>query len=181
MDIPKLKLAHTARAVRDMDRMVAFYRDVLGFHLNDRGIVDKTELAFMSQDPAEHHQFILVSSVATPEPAALLVDHIAFRTDSLDSLRSIRKNLINNGIKKIMPVCHGNAWSLYYSDPENNGLECFVDSPFHVAQPLTSMEFNLDQSDEAIIEWTRTLCESGDDFQPMSVWRDSFVKRLKRF
>ena len=30
---------------------------------------------------------------------------------------------------------HGNAWSLYFTDPEGNGLECFVDSPFHVTQP----------------------------------------------
>jgi catechol-2,3-dioxygenase len=78
-----------------------------------------------------------------------------------------------------MPL-HGNAWSLYYKDPEGNGLECFVDTPFHVAQPVAAEEFDLDLSDEDIEAWTRKLCQSGGDFQPMSQWRESFVARLKK-
>lgn len=144
MQTPQLTLAHTTRAVKDMDAMITFYKDALGFQLNDRGFVEDTELAFMSQDPNEHHQFVLVSGTSSKESDELLIDHIAFRTDSLDSLRSIRNNLLSMGIDNIMTICHGNAWSLYYSDPENNGLECFVDSPFHVAQPQTAESFDIE-------------------------------------
>lgn len=34
-----------------------------------------------------------------------------------------------------MPLTHGNAWSIYFSDPEGNGVEVFIDTPWHVAQP----------------------------------------------
>ncbi len=33
---PRLTLGHTTLAVRDLDRMVAFYVDVLGFHVTNR-------------------------------------------------------------------------------------------------------------------------------------------------
>jgi len=175
---PQLTFAHVTRAVRDMDRMVLFYRDVLGFHVNDRGFIEETELAFMSQASTDHHQFVLVSGVEQRESVSLLVDHMAFRTGSLDDLRTIRTNLIDAGIDDVMVISHGNAWSIYCKDIEGNGLECFVDTPFHVAQPVAAEGFELDLSDEEIVEWTRKLCESGDDFQPMIQWRESFIKRL---
>lgn len=175
---PSLTLGHTTRMVRDMDRMVAFYGDVLGFLVNDRGIVADTELAFMSQDTANHHQFVLISGDAKPDPAVLLIDHFAFRAGTLDDLRTIRTNLLDAEVGEIMPISHGNAWSLYFRDPEGNGVECFVDTPFHVAQPFAAEEFDLDQSDGEIEEWTRKLAGAGADFQPMSQWRAAFAERL---
>ena len=32
-------------------------------------------------------------------------------------------------------LAEGDAWSVYSADPEGNGLEAYVDSPWHVAQP----------------------------------------------
>ena len=175
---PPLTLGHTTRMVRDMDRMIEFYHDVLGFHVNDRGVVAGTELAFMSQSTTDHHQFVLISGDAKPDPAVLLIDHFAFRTGTLDDLRTIRANLLAAEVDEIMPISHGNAWSLYFRDPEGNGIETFVDTPFHVAQPFAAEEFDLDQSDDEILEWTRKLAGSGADFQPMEQWRTAFAKRL---
>lgn len=176
---PKLILGHTTRIVRDFTPMVAFYRDVLGFYISDSGALGDTQLAFMSQTADDHHQFVLVSGDAKPDPAVLLVDHIAFRTGSLDDLRTIRANLLEAEVGEIMPISHGNAWSLYFRDPEGNGVECFVDTPFHTAQPVAAEEFDLDQSDTEIVEWTRNLAQSGSDFQPMSEWRAAFAQRLE--
>jgi catechol-2,3-dioxygenase len=177
---PQLTFSHVTRAVRDMDRMVSFYRDVLGFLVNDRGFIEETELTFMSQIPTEHHQFVLVSGIEQRASVSLLADHIAFRTATLDDLRTIKENLIDAGIDDMMVICHGNAWSIYCRDIEGNGLECFVDTPFHMAQPVAAVGFDLDLSDEEIIKWTHELCESGDDFQPMNQWRESFIQRLKQ-
>ena len=33
------------------------------------------------------------------------------------------------------PVTHGNAISVYFNDPEGNGIEIFCDTPWHVQQP----------------------------------------------
>ena len=177
-DTPRLALAHTTLAVKRFDDMLAFYRDVLGFHVTNQGEVPGgTRMSFVSQDPNNHHQIVLVEAEDLPGHGFVMADHLAFRTGSLDDLRILRDKLTSAGIDPILPICHGNAWSLYFNDPEGNGLECFVDTPFHVAQPFAN-GFDLDQSDEEIAAATQALIESEPEFQSMAEWRSSFEARL---
>jgi catechol 2,3-dioxygenase len=176
---PRLTLGHTTLAARDLDRLSAFYCDVLGFQVTNRGPVPGgSEIAFLSQDPKDHHQIAMVGSGDVPDSAFVMVDHLAFRTGNLDDLRVIRSRLTGAGVEGIIPICHGNAWSLYFNDDEGNGVECFVDTPFHVAQPF-AQGYDLDQSDEEILEATRKLIEGQPEFQPMAQWQEEFAKRLE--
>lgn len=176
----RLTLAHTTLAARDLDRLSSFYCDTLGFHVTNRGEVPGGgEIAFLSQDPSEHHQIAMVSGMDPKDHAFMMVDHLAFRTGTLDDLRAIRTKLVEAGVEPILPICHGNAWSLYFNDSEGNGLECFVDTPFHVAQPFAD-GFDLDQSDEEILSATRARVESEPEFQPLSEWKDAFAARLNQ-
>ncbi len=175
---PRLTLGHSTLAARDLDTLSAFYRDVLGFHVTNRGTVPGgADVAFLCQDPSAHHQIAMVGGGEPPNPAFVMVDHLAFRTGTLDDLRAIRAKLEAAGVEGVLPICHGNAWSLYFNDCEGNGLECFVDTPFHVAQPFAT-GYDLDQTDEEILEATRKLVESEPEFQPFSEWREAFAKRL---
>lgn len=175
---PSLSLSHATIAVRDLDAMVGFYCDVLGFHVTNRGPVgDGSEVAFICQDPGEHHQIVLVSGMETPEHQFVLADHLAFRTGTLDDLRAIGERLADAGIEGVIPISHGNAWSLYFNDPEGNGLECFVDSPFHVAQPHAS-GLDLSADDATIEATTRAEIESLPEFQPFDAWKAAFAERL---
>ena len=179
MTKPRLTLGHTTRVARDLDRLAAFYCDVLGFQVTNRGPVPGgSEIAFLCQDPEAHHQIAMVGGLEPPDSSFVLVDHLAFRTDTLDDLRSLRAKLVAAGVDPILPICHGNAWSLYFDDCEGNGLECFVDTPFHVAQPF-AQGFDLDQTDEEILEATRKLVESEPEFQPMAEWKAAFARRLR--
>ncbi len=177
-DRPRLTLGHSTLAARDMDALVTFYSDVLGFHVTNRGPVgEDAELAFMSQDPEHHHQIAMVRGVPVPDRTLHLVDHLAFRTGTLDDLRRFRSALLAAGIEGITPICHGNAWSIYFDDPEGNGIEIYVDSPFHVAQPAAE-PYDLDQSDEEIEQATREMFADKPEFRPMAEWREEFGKRL---
>jgi catechol 2,3-dioxygenase len=120
----------------------------------------------------------MVGGVGVVDSAFVMVDHFAFRTETLNDLRSIHANLIAGGVEGILQICHGNAWSLYFSDCEGNGLEYYVDTPFHVAQPFAS-GFDLDQSDEEILKTTTKLIESEPEFKPMTEWEEEFAKRLE--
>lgn len=175
---PRLTLSHSTLSVTQFEKTLAFYCDVLGFIVTNRGVVPgDTQIAFISQDPNNHHQIAMVEVAEAADNGFVLADHLAFRTESLQDLRTIRARLTEAGVDPILPICHGNAWSLYFSDPEGNGLECFVDSPFHVAQPF-AQGFDLDQSDEAVEASTKALIEGEPEFQDIAAWRASFRASL---
>ncbi len=176
---PSLRLSHTTLAVRDLDRMVAFYTEVLGFHVTNRGepIPGGGSMAFISQDPDEHHQIVFVETAEPPSPEFMMLDHLAFRTGSLDDLRVIGDRLVAGGVTDVTPISHGNAWSLYFTDPEGNGLECFVDSPFHVAQPYAD-GLDLSSSDAEIESTTREKLTGLPEFQPVAEWKVAAAARF---
>jgi catechol 2,3-dioxygenase len=175
---PQLTLGHTTLAARDLDRLSGFYCDALGFHVTNRGPVPGgSEIVFLSQDPSAHHQIAMVGGLEPGDSGFVMVDHLAFRTGTLDHLRVLRAKLVAAGVDPILSICHGNAWSLYFDDLEGNGVECFVDTLFHVAQPF-AQGFDLDQSDEDILDATRQLIESEPEFRPMAEWREEFTKLI---
>lgn len=176
---PRLSLGHATLAVRDLDAMVAFYTEVLGFLVTNRGepAPGMGEMAFLSQDPTAHHQIVLVETPDPPPRAFMLADHLAFRTATLDDLRAIGDRLAAAEVDPVFPVSHGNAWSLYFTDPEGNGLECFVDTPFHVAQPYAG-GLDLSAGDDEIEAATRAELESLPEFQPFDEWRRALAERL---
>ena len=91
-------------AVRDLDAMLDFYCGVLGFAVTNRGIVgDGAEMAFISQDPTEHHQMVFVSGLPRPEHQFVMADHMAFRTGTLDDLRAIGDRLEADALAWIWP------------------------------------------------------------------------------
>lgn len=175
----RLRLGHVTIAARDLDAMVTFYTDVLGFVVSNRGepVPGMGEMVFISQTADEHHQIVLVH---TPEPAPrgfVLADHVAWHVDSLDQLRELSARLVEAGNTSAIPINHGNAWSVYFNDPEGNGLECYLDSPFHVAQPYGD-GLDLSLSDEEIEVDTRARLADKPEFQPFSEWRVAMTQRL---
>ncbi len=174
----RLTLSHATVPVRDLATMLDFYCDVLGFAVTNRGTMpDGSEMAFISQDPTEHHQMVFISGLPEAEHQFVMADHMAFRTGDLDDLRAIGAKLDEAGVEGVIPIDHGNAWSLYFNDPEGNGLECFVDSPFHVAQPYAD-GLDLSADDAAIESTTRAKIEGDAEFQSMADWRAGFAARL---
>jgi catechol 2,3-dioxygenase len=176
---PRLVVGHSTLAARNLDALSRFYTDVLGFEVTNRGGIgdEGLELIFLSQDASAHHQIAMVGGASTPPSDFVMVDHLAFRTQSLDDLRIIHANLIAAGIKDILQIDHGNCWSLYFKDPEGNGVECYVDSPFHVAQPYAGT-FDINATDAQIESQTRQGIEREPEFQLMKDWQTRFARRL---
>ena len=55
----KLQWSHAVVLVRDMENMLDFYTNVLGFQITDRGAIagkGSSEIVFMSQVDTDHHQ-----------------------------------------------------------------------------------------------------------------------------
>lgn len=175
---PRLQMGHSTLAARDLDALQKFYCDVLGFEVTDRGPVPHDqEIAFLSQDPSAHHQIAMVGGATVKSSDFVMVDHLAFRVGSLDDLRTIHANLLEAGITDILKISHGNAWSLYFKDPEGNGVETYVDSPYHVAQPYAG-EWDINATDEQIDNATRQDLNGKPGFQAMAAWQTQFSRQL---
>lgn len=166
-------LSHMGIFVTDMDRMVRFYTEVLGLMVTDRGqgITFKNELAFLSSDPEKHHQVALASG--RPKEATFsTVMQASFAVGCLDDLRAIKAKALAGGASELRALDHGNAWSIYFKDPEGNTVEVYLDSPFHVPQPRGD-PLDLGKSDEEIVRTTEAACRNDPGFMP----RAEFVRR----
>ena len=56
-----LSFSHMGFYVRDLERMARFYKEVMCFFETDRGDLGPVQLVFLSRDPCEHHQIVLIS------------------------------------------------------------------------------------------------------------------------
>lgn len=172
-----LKLSHAFIEVVDLNKVVPFYTDILGFQVTDRGQLNNdVEAVFMSQDPDNHHQIALANTLKT-EDGGKNFRHVAFRMDSLGDLRTLKKRLTSEGIAIGRELSHGNAWSLYFADPEGNGVECFVDTPFHVSQPQ-GKPTDIDLDDQALLDKTKEDFQQEPDFGPYADWQEEMRQRL---
>jgi catechol 2,3-dioxygenase len=157
--MPAARLSHLGLPARDLARMLDFYAKVLGLTISDRGVSPRRgqEMAFLTGDPAVHHQLALVA-VGGEGEVGPKVDHLAFEVESLADLRGIRDRAVAEGAQ-IRFSNHGNAWAIYLTDPEGTAVEVFAAAPFEMQQPF-GQPFDLDQSDAEILARTRRLSDA---------------------
>ncbi len=143
----KPQLSHVGIYVNDSDRMIRFYEDVLELTVTDRGLSSsaKQPITFMSSHPGQHHQLVLVQGRARDVPST--VNQLSFKVASLAQLRAVAAKVTGRGIP-LRQTSHGNAWSVYFPDPEGNQVEIYLDTPWHVAQPHgDAIDFALSDAD----------------------------------
>ncbi|MCP5067739.1 MAG: hypothetical protein GY946_14355 [bacterium] len=174
-----IRFSHLGFHVRNLDTMVEFYCGHLGLQVTDRGplsaLPGQPEICFLSANATEHHQVALVEGRGDEEG---MLNQVSFHLDSLQDLRDLAAELEKAGVTERFGLNHGNAWSLYFADPEGNLIECFVQSPWHTRQPVTD-PLDLSLSDEEIVERTKERYSNEPDFMPVEQWRSAFAKRLE--
>ncbi|HZN43431.1 MAG TPA: VOC family protein [Actinomycetota bacterium] len=127
------ELGHIVLYVRDLERSVRFYRDVLGWR---QAIPDATMPfpAAMFSGGRTHHELLLieVGEDATPIPAGRRVGlyHFGLKVgDTDDELRAALARLQQAGVPLMGTADHGMTHSLYLADPDGNEIELYVDVP----------------------------------------------------
>lgn len=172
-----IALSHFGINVTDLDRMADFYTRVLGLMVSDRGPLEGgPTLCFLSRNPDEHHQLVLVSG----RPAGggyNVVNQISFKLPSLEALQAMYAAVRQEGIKEFRIVTHGNAWSVYFADPEGNRVELFVDTPWHTPQPF-AQPFDVEAPVETIFAETEAICRNRPGFSSRQDWRKLQVDRM---
>jgi catechol 2,3-dioxygenase len=176
-----LEVAHAVMYVHDPEVMIEFYERVLGFEVTGRGPLHPgAEIIFLSQVANHHHQVAFITG--RPEAGTSnSVHHTAFRSSgTIEDLRSLKATLeAEPKVSGIMPLCHGNAWSVYFSDPEGNGVEVFIDTPWHVVQPQAK-PLDLSMTDDELVAWTQENFRNEPQFGPIDEFYQARAKYLSQ-
>src|SRR5712671_7819814 len=141
-------LGHVGIYVGDLDRMVAFYRDVLGMQVTKQNW--RLGAVFLSADPeAVDHEIALMRGRPSADDPHL-IQQISMRVESLADLRAFHRRLRAEGYRIETVVNHASAIGCYFFDPEGNRTEVFWVTGRPCWVP-TVKPIDIEQSDEAVL------------------------------
>jgi catechol 2,3-dioxygenase len=126
---PAVRIGHVHLKVADLERAVAFYRDVLGFEVTERY---GTEAAFLAAGGYHHHIGLNTweSKGGSPPPRrATGLFHLAILYPSRATLAAALRRLLEAGVPLDGAADHGVSEALYLRDPDGNGIELYRDRP----------------------------------------------------
>lgn len=179
MDRPGFRFSHFGMFVNDIGKLEDFYTRFLEFTVTDRGQLPgphgNMDLVFLSRDPEEHHQIVLITGRPKELPFNP-INQISLKADSLATLCAMHRKLVAAELPNIVPVTHGNAVSIYVPDPEGNRLELYFDLPWYVSQP---MRVPVDLSDEgSLMQRLEAHARTLPGFKPRAEWRAEMARRM---
>jgi catechol 2,3-dioxygenase len=124
---PRVDIGHAHLKVSDLDRAIAFYRDVLGFELMQR-LGD--EAAFLSAGGYHHHIGLNTwesRGGSPPPPGTTGLFHVAIRYPDRATLGDALRRLVGADWPLEGASDHGVSEALYLRDPDDNGIELYRD------------------------------------------------------
>lgn len=177
MNVTRPTPAHFGIFAFDLDRMVDFYTTVFRLTITDEGVGKNFghRLVFMSATEDQHHQLVLSAGRSEQSPVSTVMQ-LSFLVPDLAELRLNRDLAVAKGATELRPMNHGNAWSLYYFDPEGNRVEVYLDTPFYVSQPYGT-PLDLDKSEAELLTETQRMVQDDPSFMPLDVWQAKFRMR----
>ena len=148
-------LGHVGIYAEDLTKQRDFYSRVLGLTIADEDLENRG-MVFMSSDPeSEHHEFVLMKGRVTSGDAKV-IQQISFHVPTIDDLRGYKQALDAENITIDRIVSHGNAFGMYFFDPEGNRVEVYYRTGVPVPQPHGDL-INLEDSDEKLMGDAREL------------------------
>lgn len=170
-------LNHVGIHVIDIDVMTDFYTSFFGFVVTDER-TDINPIRFLTRSPTEHHQLLLAWG---REPGSKsTVAQISFLLDDFDQLRRVYEQATSDPrIGRVWTLDHGNSWTVYFTDPEDNTIETYVHTPWHVSQPYgTPIDFSLD--DATIYAATERAALANPTYKSAAQYQAELTQRLSQ-
>jgi catechol 2,3-dioxygenase len=126
------RIGHVLLRVADEEKSKRFYTDVLGFNVAEQdlehgGVFTTLGQSFHNLDLAQHPR---PESAQRPRPDQMGLVHIAFQVDSHTALRDAYVHLLEHGVRIERATDHLNQRSIYFTDPDGNGLEIYFELPY---------------------------------------------------
>jgi catechol 2,3-dioxygenase len=126
---PEVRVGHIHLTVSDLERSLRFYRDLLGFEV----VTTYGDSAVFLSAGGYHHHIGLntwAGKDALPAPIGHTgMYHVAFLYPTRQELAKVLKVLIEANYPIEGFADHGVSEAIYLRDPDNNGVELYVDRP----------------------------------------------------
>ena len=122
-------IGHVHLKVSDLERSLAFYRDVLGFEVTQQL---GTQAVFLSANGYHHHIGLNTWESAGGRPPARGTTglyHVAILFPSEAELAAAVGRVLKAGIPLEGAADHGVSEAVYLKDPDGNGVELYWDRP----------------------------------------------------
>ena len=126
---PQVRIGHVHLRVSDLERAIAFYRDVLGFDLMQRY---GEQAAFLSAGGYHHHIGLNTwhsRGGAPPPRSSTGLYHLAILYPTRAALATALRRLVEANVPLDGASDHGVSEALYLHDPDHNGIELYRDRP----------------------------------------------------
>ena len=175
--LPEAELCHFGLYAHDLTKMVDFYTRAFGLVVTDRGRSGRGfDIAFLSGHPGEHHQ-LAIAAGRPAEATFSTINQVSFRVRNLDDLKRYFTWLTNERVRDMETRNHGNAWSIYFSDPEGNRMEVYSPTPWYVSQPF-GQPLDLSEPADVILTKTETMVRQDPTSCPIEAWSADMRKKL---
>ena len=126
---PQTRIGHVHLTVSDLDRALAFYRDVLGFEVTT---TYGRDAVFLSAGGYHHHIGLNTwagRGAPTPAPGTTGLYHFAILFPDRRSLAAAVRRVLDAGVRLEGASDHGVSEAIYLRDPDGNGVELYRDRP----------------------------------------------------
>jgi catechol 2,3-dioxygenase len=125
---PRVDIGHVHLKVSDIERSLGFYRDVLGFDVQQQW----DAAAFISAGGYHHHIGLNTwesKGGSPPPPGTTGLYHVAIRYPDRKTLADALRRVVDAGIPIEGASDHGVSEAIYLRDPDGNGIELYRDRP----------------------------------------------------
>ncbi len=126
---PRVHIGHIHLTVSDLERALAFYRDVLGFEETARY---GREAVFLSAGGYHHHIGLNTwagRGAPPPAPGSTGLYHFAILYPDRATLAAATRRVVDHGVQLEGASDHGVSEAIYLRDPDGNGIELYRDRP----------------------------------------------------
>ncbi|MBK9549223.1 MAG: VOC family protein [Gemmatimonadetes bacterium] len=126
---PRVSIGHVHLKVADIERALGFWRDVLGFEVQQRM---GQSAVFLSAGGYHHHLGLNTwesRGGSPPSPRSTGLYHVAILYPDRATLADALRRVMAAGIPLEGASDHGVSEAIYLRDPDGNGVELYRDRP----------------------------------------------------
>ena len=129
------RIGHVVLNVRDVEASTKFYTDIIGFQI----ALQKEDATFLTCGTIHHDLALFKAKQSFRLDDGVGLNHMALQVEDFDMINEYFHVLARNDIEIDRTTDHGMTSSIYFEDPDGNGIELFCNNQDDPAEGLAIM------------------------------------------